>query len=230
MNKSRFHYQLKWTILLVIAAMLLSSACALSSSPPPPPPPPPPNQPPIIESLAAETEVLTSSESQVTCKATDAEGDTLTYRWSTDGGSIEGEGDSVIWLAPGIPGEYTIEIIVTDEKGDRATKSTTVTVTAKPNHPPVITELTIDGNPPEEENRAREWTTKTIQCIADDPDDDKLNYLWKATGGKIVGAGNTVGWIAPNVNGEYTVTVIVIDGRGGQAEESITLTVLCCGR
>jgi hypothetical protein len=209
--------------------MLLSSACMLLS-PPPPPPPPPPNQTPIIDSLAAEKEVLTTSESQVTCKATDADGDTLTYRWSTDGGTIKGEGNSITWVAPDIPDDYTVKVAVIDGKGGEAIKSTTITVTARPNHPPVIIKLTKDGNPPDDENRAREWTTTTIQCTAEDPDGDKLSYLWRATGGKITGGSNTVGWTAPGVKGEYTVTVIATDGRGGQAEKSITFTVLCCGR
>ena len=209
--------------------MLLSSACTLFS-PPPPPPPPPLNQFPIIDSLAAEKEVLTSSESQITCKATDADGDILTYRWSTDGGTIKGEGNSITWVAPDIPDDYTVKVVVIDGKGGEATKSTTITVISKPNHPPVIIKLTKDGNPPDDENRAREWTTTTLQCIAEDPDGDKLSYLWRSTGGKISGNGNTVGWTAPGVTGEYKVTVIVTDGRGSQAEKFITFKVLCCGR
>jgi len=230
LNRSRFHHRLKWAILLVTIAMLLSSACTLLSPPPPPPPPPPPNQPPVIDSLSAEKEVPTSSESQITCKATDADGDILSYQWSADGGTVNGEGNSIIWVAPDIPGDYTIKVVVTDGKGGEATKSITITATARPNHPPVIVKLTRDGNPPDDENRAREWTTMTLQCIAEDLDGDKLSYLWRATGGKITGEGNTVGWTAPGVTGEYIVTVIVTDGRGGQVEESITFKVLCCGR
>jgi len=231
MNISRLRYQARWAILLVITALLLSSACLQPSQPPPAPPPTPPaNQPPVIDSLTAEKEAPTSAESQITCKAIDANGDILTYQWSADGGTIKGEGSSITWVAPDTAGNYTIKVIVNDGKGGTATESTTIAVIYKPNQPPTITSLTKDGSPPEEENRVRQWITVTLQCNAQDPDGDKLNYLWRTTGGKISGEGNTVGWTSPGVPGDFTATVTVTDGRGGKAEASITFKVVCCGR
>jgi hypothetical protein len=226
---SRLHYLPKFLISLIITALLLSSACNIFSPPPPPLPPPPPNQPPTINSLTAEKEALTLSESQIICQATDADGDVLSYWWSADGGTIKGEGSSITWAVPDTAGNYTIKVAVTDGKGGEATNSTTIAVIDKPNQPPAITGLTRDGSPPAEENRIRQWVTVTIQCNAQDPDGDNLSYLWRATGGKITGEGNTVGWTSPGVNGDYTVTVMVIDGRGGRAEASMTFKVLCCG-
>ena len=232
MNMSRFHYQAKWLIVLAIIALFLSSACLQPSQPPPAPapPPPPPNQPPIINALTAEKEVPTLLESQITCNANDADGDTLMYQWSADGGTIKGESDNITWVAPDTAGNYTIKVMVTDGKGGTATESTTIAVIDKTNQPPVITSLTKDGSPPEEENRVKGWTTTTLQCNAQDPDGDKLSYLWRATGGKISGEGSTVGWTSTNVPGDYTVTVVVTDSRGDKAEASITFKVLCCGK
>jgi hypothetical protein len=226
LNILPWHNQSKLAILLVIAVLLLSSACNLSS---PTPPPPPPNQPPTINSLTAEKEASTLSESQIVCEANDTDGDTLTYQWSADGGTIKGEGSSVAWVAPDTAGNYTVKVAVTDGKGGEATDSTTIVVIDKPNQPPTITSLTIDGSPPGEENRVRQWTTKTIQCNAQDPDGDNLSYLWRATGGKITGEGNKVSWTSPGVNGNYTVTVVVTDDRGDKAEASIVFKVACCG-
>jgi hypothetical protein len=90
--------------------------------------------------------------------------------------------------------------------------------------------MTIDGAAPVAENAARQWTTKTVHCDVDDPDGDKLTYLWRATGGKITGEGSTVGWTSPGVSGDYTLTVVVSDGRGGNAEGSVVFKVLCCGK
>lgn len=225
LNILPWHNQYKLAILLVIAVLLLSSACNTSS----PTPPPPPNQPPTINFLTAEKEAFTLSESQIVCEANDTDGDTLTYQWSADGGTIKGEGSSVAWVAPDTAGNYTVKVVVTDGKGGEATDSTTIAVIDKPNQPPTITSLTIDGSPPGEENRIRQWTTKTIQCTAQDPDGDNLSYLWRATGGKITGEGNTVAWTSPGVNGDYTVTVVVTDSRGDKAEVSIVFKVLCCG-
>lgn len=214
---------------LAATALLLSSACTLSS-PPAPPPTPPPNQPPVIESITAEKEVPTLVQTQIVAKASDADGDTLTYQWSADGGTITGEGNTIAWTAPGNSDNYTIKVAVSDGKGGTAAQSVTIAVIDKPNQLPVITGLTIDGAPPAQENTVKQWITKTIYCNANDPDGDKLSYLWRTTGGKITGEGNTVGWTSPGINGEYTVTVVVSDGRGGKAEGSVVFKVLCCGR
>jgi len=229
LNVLPWHNQSKLAILLIIAALLLSSACNIFSPPPPPLPPPPPNHPPVINSVTAEKEVTTLSESQIICEATDTDGDTLTYQWSADGGTIKGESSSITWVAPDTAGNYTVTVAVTDGKGGKASNSTTIAVIEKPNQPPAITGLTRDGSPSDNENRIRQWVTTTLQCVAEDPDGDNLSYLWRATGGKITGEGNTVGWTSPGVNGDYTVTVVVIDGRGGKAEASMTFKVLCCG-
>jgi chitodextrinase len=226
LNILTWHNQSKLAILLLIAGLLLSSACNTN---PPTPPPPPPNQPPTINSLTAEKEVSTLSESQIVCEAHDADGDVLSYQWSADGGTIKGENSIVAWVAPDTAGNYTITVAVTDGKGGEAIDSITIAVIDKPNHAPIITGLTIDGSPPVEENRIRQWTTKTIQCTAQDPDGDNLSYLWRATGGKLTGEGNKVSWTSPGVNGNYTVTVVVTDGKGATAEESIVFTVACCG-
>ncbi|MBM4447299.1 MAG: PKD domain-containing protein [Chloroflexi bacterium] len=227
LNTSPMHYPYRLGILLLITALLLSSACNISS--PPPTPPPPPNQPPTINSLTAENEALTLSESQIICEANDADSDNLTYQWSADGGIIKGEGSSITWVAPDTAGSYTIAVTITDDKGGTVGESTTIAVIDKPNQPPTITSVTKDGNPPDEENRVRQWTTVTLQCNAQDPDGDNLSYLWRSTGGPISGEGSTVGWTSPGVNGDYTVTVVVTDGRGGKTEASIVFKVLCCG-
>jgi hypothetical protein len=214
-------------ILSAAAVLLLSSACVSS---PPPPPPPPPNQLPVIESLIAEKEIPTLSETQITCQASDADGDILTYQWQANGGIITGQGSTITWTSPGTSDNYTITVTVSDGKGGTATQSTEIAAISRPNNPPVVTGLTIDGAPPAKENTARQWVTKTIHCNAEDPDGDKLSYLWRATGGKITGEGSTVGWTSPGVNGEYTITVVVSDGRDGRSEGSIVFKVLCCGR
>ena len=214
-------------ILLAITVLLLSNAC---TPPTPLPPPPPPNQPPVIESITSEKEVPTLTETQIVCQASDADGDTLTYQWSTDGGTITGEGSTITWAAPGTSDNYTITVAVSDGQGGTVAQSTTIAAIDKPNNPPIVTGLTIDGAPPLKENTSRAWVTKTIHCKAEDPDGDTLSYLWRATGGKITGEGSTVGWTSPGINGNYTVTVVVSDGRDGRAEESVTFKVLCCGK
>jgi hypothetical protein len=224
------HNRSRLVMLLASTALLLSSACTLVSPPPAPPPPPPPNQPPVIDSLTAEKEIPTLTETPVVCQASDADGDTLTYQWSADGGTITGEGSTIVWTAPATSDNYTVKVTVSDGQGGTVAQSITIAAIDKPNQPPTISGLTINGSPPGEENRVKQYITTTLQCKAQDPDGDNLNYLWRATRGTITGKGSTVSWTSPGVNGEYTVTVVVSDGRDGKAEGSITFKVLCCGR
>jgi hypothetical protein len=225
----RVKYLSSLVTLLFISTFLVIGACTPPS--PPPPPPPPPNQAPIIESLMVDKqEVPTSTEVQIVAKANDADGDILTYQWSVNGGTISGEGSTVIWTVPAVSGNYTIKLTVSDSKGGIADESTSIAAIDRPNNPPVVTGMTIDGAAPVAENTARQWVTKTIHCNVDDPDGDQLSYLWRATGGKITGEGSTVGWTSPGVSGQYTLTVVVSDGRGGKAEGSVTFKVLCCGK
>jgi hypothetical protein len=230
MNTFSTHVRSKSIILLFISTLLLSNACTLFVRQPPPPPPPP-NPPPVIESITADkTEIPLLTETQIVAKASDANGNTLMYQWSADGGIITGEGSSITWTAPATSDNYTIKVTVTDGKGGSATQSITIAAMDRPNHPPVISGLTIDGAPPLNENTAKGWVTKTINCNAGDPDGDQLSYSWIATGGHISGEGSTVSWTSPGVYGDYTVTVVVSDGRGGRAEGSVVFKVLCCGR
>ena len=220
----------KLAAFLIIIVTLLSSACTLFSPPPPPPPPEPENQPPLINGMTAPTEVISSTESQILCEASDADGDNLSYWWSApDGGMFKGEGDNVTWVAPEIAGNYNVKVMVSDGEGGEAIDSVTIAVTSKPNQPPVIINLTRDGEPLDEENRLRIWRTVTIECFAEDPDGDELSFIWSATGGKIQGEGDKVGWTAPGVAENYTITVKVSDGRGGEAEATMEFEVLCCG-
>ncbi|UCH51853.1 MAG: PKD domain-containing protein [Chloroflexota bacterium] len=214
-------------ISLLLPALLLTSACLAPT--PPPPPPPPTNQPPVISSLTAQNEVMALSESNIVCEANDPDSDNLTYQWSANSGNIKGEGSAITWVAPDATGTYTIKVTVSDGEGLKTSKSATIIVVDKPNQPPVITGLTKDGSPPDEENRVREWRTITIHCNAEDPDGDALSYLWRATRGKVNGEGSTVLWTAPGVTGDCTITVVVTDGRGGKAEASIVFKVACCG-
>ena len=83
----------------------------------------------------------------ITCTATDANGDTLTYGWTATCGSISGGGPSVTWsdtgeggattlqiqgpLPPILPatGSYTITCTVRDPGGLEDSQSITITVT-----------------------------------------------------------------------------------------------------
>ncbi|MHB8581512.1 MAG: LamG-like jellyroll fold domain-containing protein, partial [Ignavibacteriaceae bacterium] len=68
--------------------------------------------------------------------------------------------------------------------------------------------------------------TVKMYCTAVDPDSDSISYTWKTSTGSILGTGNQVSWIAPNLSGNYEVSCIVADSFGLKDSVSDTLTVL----
>ena len=65
-----------------------------------------------------------------------------------------------------------------------------------------------------------------LTCYVEDPDGDKLNYIWSVENGTIKGEGNQVIWVTPETTGDYAVTVRVTDGKGGEATARKSFKVL----
>jgi hypothetical protein len=87
------------------------------------------------------------------------------------------------------------------------------------NQPPIISSLTPA------QTQVYPSGLSEIQCVASDPDGDKLNITWAATGGSFSGAGYVVSWQAPEQYGTYEITATANDGKGGTAQMTITISV-----
>ncbi len=84
---------------------------------------------PRIQSLGANPLTIDVGEStSLTCTASDADGDNLTFTWQASAGTITGVGQSVTWTAPVTIGYYLISCTVADGRGAKATDSLGVTV------------------------------------------------------------------------------------------------------
>jgi hypothetical protein len=207
-------FKSKWLvglILVTMAALLISGGCA-------------PNQLPVISNLSLTTqgEINPGATAHLECTATDPDEDELSYTWSADGGTISGTGANISWTAPDAPGTYTIDVEVDDGRDGIATDQLTITVLA-PNNPPVIESLTTDCP------RVKTGHSGVITCVASDPDGDELTYTWEAERGTIDGEGPEVTWIAPGDYGTFVITITVSDGRGGEANNEISVIVCSCG-
>ena len=80
------------------------------------------------------------------------------------------------------------------------------------NRQPVIQQITGSSD----------WFPQTegkFTCTASDPDGDRLFYKWTADNGTISGDGATVTWMSPAATGKYSITVMVSDGKGGEASK-----------
>jgi len=186
------------------------------------PPPPPPNHPPTVALSANPTKVFAGSTDTVAlnAQAADPDNDTLTYKYTATGGTVEGTGAEARWNPTGVqPGKQTITVTVDDGRGGTATSSTDVTVEEKPNTPPTIS---CAANPATITAGQR----ATITATASDADNDKLTYSYKASGGTVSGTDSTAQFdstgLAP---GNYTITCHVSDGRGGETDATTQVTV-----
>jgi hypothetical protein len=107
------------------------------------------NHSPIISALNAPASVEVDVSAAVTCLASDADGDALTYAWTCTAGSLSSSsGESVWWTAPAASGSATISVTVEDTQGSNDATSKTITVT-----PAVRTEVDWDG-----QVAAHQWT------------------------------------------------------------------------
>ncbi len=201
--------KIKWHLILVALALCAISGggCMLF------------NNVPVIHGVLSRADRVTpSGSSEVECIASDADGDSLTYTWSATGGSISGTSRVITWVAPYLPGTYTITVSITDSKGGEVTGHLTILVEMD-NHPPAVESLTA------EPSVVKQAMSTKIECVASDPDGDELSYRWATTRGAISGQGPVIIWTAPNSCGDYVVTVTVADGRGGEATKELTIKV-----
>jgi hypothetical protein len=97
---------------------------------------PKPNHPPTIACSANPSSVFAGERSQITCNASDPDGDPLTYTWRANSGRITGNGPNGDFDTSGLsPGTYSITTRVEDGRGGAADASTPVAVRAVPPPP-----------------------------------------------------------------------------------------------
>jgi hypothetical protein len=189
------------------------------------------NEPPYIYSLVADADWTTPSGSlQVTCNATDPDGDELSYEWSASGGDISGTGAVVNWTTPEEVGIYQVTVVVTDGHGGEGTRFVYLSVVT--DTPPTIEDLVVTA----EHQYLKKTSTgykvgKTkeynIECIASNTSGE-LVYEWSCDGGEISGEGSLITWTAPNTEGDVAVTVVVTDIAHNIVSKSVILNVVPC--
>jgi len=189
------------------------------------------NWPPEINSLVADADwTLPSSSIQVTCTASDPDGDALSYEWTATGGDIHGTGAVASWNAPQEVGIYHVTVVVRDGHGSSDTRTWPVTVATE--QPPIIEDLIVTA-----EHcylLTYSWGYKVgkgqkydIECIVSDTSGE-VSYNWSCTGGEFSGEGSLITWTAPSTSVDVTVTVIVSDIAGNMASKNIILNVVNC--
>ena len=192
------------------------------------------NEAPIIAGLTAEAAwIFPLGNLQVTCSASDPDGDELGYDWSATAGSVSGTGSVVSWTAPQGVGTYEVTAMVSDGYGGSAT--TTLSVNVLTGQPPAIEALLVTADhcylkPYSGGYYVGKEQVYHIECIvADTP--IEVFYEWSCTGGHISEQDSLIAWTAwtaPDTSGDVTVTVSVSDIADHTASREIALNVVDC--
>ncbi|RPJ64145.1 MAG: hypothetical protein EHM12_00505 [Dehalococcoidia bacterium] len=218
-------------ILFVVSAFGLPS-CAQS-----------PNQTPVIRDIIYAREVPTSFETLLKCTVYEKVDGPLQYKWSSDNGTIRGDGNSVTWAAPSVPGTYNIGVRVTGVNGAEATRMVSVKVVPFQNtiidiNPAISLQVPVWGNDVVG-GKLLILSPAIVEVECRSPLDvfGKNTYKWSCNGGKIQGDGvkdgtaSRIGWMSPGTMGRYTVSVTISDALGNEhaACAYINVTNAGCG-
>lgn len=125
-----------------------------------------------------------------------------------------GESFTLVVVAESSAGKATaqLELVVegTDDSG--VTTSEPEPPPATENRPPVISDIVFAHE------LLRTGKPYTVTAQVSDPDGDTLTYQWSVTGGTVPNLNvNPISWTTPNIPGDPQLSVVVRDGKGGEA-------------
>lgn len=178
------------------------------------------NQPPKINGLTANPSTLRPTQkTTVTGKASDADGDSLTYRWKLPKGWSGSSASNTITATSAR--EYAKTVPVTMEVSDGTdTTAKSVNVTMVANKQPTISSLKVNPS----SMKLGQQATATVS--ASDPYGDSLSYSWSIADNSwsISGSGKSVTLTGPNnKESKTTLKVVVQDGFGGSTSKTVSV-------
>ena len=180
------------------------------------------NHPPVADAGADQTVQATGQNGASVqldgSKSSDPDGDTLTYSWADQNGTVVG-GTAVIQLNL-LPGTYTFTLTVTDPGKLNSSATTHVTVEPPPNHPPVAdagADQTVQAT------SQSGVSVRLDGSKSSDPDGDTLTYAWTDQNGNPVGSTAVVQLTL--LPGSYTFTLTVTDPGKLSSQATTHVTV-----
>jgi hypothetical protein len=145
----------------------------------------------------------------LTATATDPDGDSLLYAWTSSGGKIVGDGTSTLFDTTGLePGEYTVRVEVNDNRGCIAFDTKTIRVEACP-------PLTVCFGPNMDVNvsatsvEAGEKINISTTGVTGGRNYGVVRYEWTTTAGIISGSGLTAVLDTTSVTPGSTIDITV---------------------
>ena len=209
----------KWAALLILClATIFAGSCAV---------------PTLVTVLNVDRTVVCLGEQvSLECIVSGVDGN-LTYEWFCNGGTIEGEGAMVKWIAPESAGAYAVGVRAIAENGKIGRATTTIRVTN--NHLPIINEVIITAEHKYLKRMAQQDSYLVgkgqvyhLECHAQDLDNENLTYQWSSSAGNLQPEDSRATWTAPDTVTDVKLTVTVSDSKKGQATRELLLKVVAC--
>jgi hypothetical protein len=180
-----------------------------------------PNQPPTValalgaitagsaDVVRSATTVCAGDQVALNATASDPDGDTLLYSWTSTGGRIVGEGANSRFDTTGLaPGDYTVTVQVDDGCGCIAFDSKTVRVESCPPLT-VCFGSNLDLSADKTEVDPGERIALTTTGVTGGRNYGNVSYAWTASAGTISGSGLTATLDTTGVTGGTSIEVSV---------------------
>ena len=179
------------------------------------------NTAPVIDLYSPTQTSLTIDECgniTFTANVSDSDGTNPQYRWNLDGVFQSALPTWTFYASYTDGGDRTVTLEVTD--GQYSVYQTWHVTVNNVNRNPIITSFYADNL------TVGTSDSVNISVMAIDLDEDSLTYSWDATGGTILPYSNSsISWIAPTIEGFYTVSLTISDNDGGIVEDSAVIMV-----
>ncbi len=166
--------------------------------------------PPSASCTAEPSEVMAGEPVRVTATGANfPKNRTLTYSWTSTGGSVQGADNAGTVNTSGLaPGSYTVTARISDGKKASASCSASFSVKEPPKHPPSIS---CSANP----TTVTSGDASTISCSCSSPDGRPLSYSWRSSGGRLSESGATAQLDTAGMSaGTITIDTTCTDDRG----------------
>ncbi len=175
------------------------------------------NQPPTVTAGRTPTgNVDTGQNVSFTAAGTDPDNDTLTYTWDFGDGTPTSTTQNPTH-AYTTAGTYSAKVTVSDGKGGSDDDTLSITVT-QPNRAPTVTA----GRTPT--GGVTTGQSIAFTATASDPDGDPLTYSWDF-GDSTPNSTSQNPAHSYSAAGTYSAKVTVSDGKGGTANDTLSITV-----
>jgi hypothetical protein len=197
----------------------------------------------VTGELLYPAEVPATFDTVLINRAADPDNNKLVFKWSSENGTLRGEGDSITWNTPPEYGTYKIDVKAINASGHESLSQASIDVvpfymTQVDPDPEINLKLPIIGSSMVgEQSLVGPLTNAEISCEAPFSNINNYKYSWSCNGGKIQGTGlkdgtaSKIGWYTPGVPGNYTVMVKAIDRWGNITVGSVYFQVKnpsCC--